>query len=874
MNSKTSQTSTNPTSFSLSLRVKLMFAIMAVLLFSITLNATLNYFNFEKRLTETSDSTYRIVLEETHNDINQAISLGLPLSAISNIQGILDRRLKFVDGITALMVVSTSGEQLFGTGVHNQANDRQLSLDITNSFGLVEGQIKLYYSTSLLDQQKASLLKDQFLYSVIWIVLSCAFAFIALKYLLEGIVDRVKGATAIIETSDGASDLLPTLAQAHKALQSPYSMSKFEKLKTKHFPVFIISLAILLTIIANLGVSYQSLDKFSQIYEVKLEQKSTLIGDSLNQMIKGLLNKGVPDNRLHGLEDEFAFFVDNHSEILSITFNGESGSSYHYPEENVKHASIRVSTFNSDNLDNSNDHNNIDNHNISNSQSHTMQLKVTTDNNLIMNMLKESVMDMITVLVASCLVVAEIILFMCNFMIISPWNQLKKVFMLVNRDIVNHLAKTSSRDEFGKLLHLANQAIIKLKPAQPSQDIDKQDFRFIRLPLFLLVLSEASSLAFFPRFVSSLDNITGWIPDNLVTSLPISLFMLCWAISLPFAGYWSDKVGRRHSLMTGGLITSIGLIATAFVQSLEFLLIARAFTAVGYGIVFISAQGYVSDTTNDSNRTKGMATFLSSFFSGSLCGAAIGGILAEKLGYSETFMLAGLIATLSVLLVYVFFEKSSTTNSSKPLNLKDFKQLLSNKYFALITIFSAIPAKIVLTGFLYYICPVYLQFLGESSSVSGRVIMAYGLAIIVISPLSAILVDKLKNKMAFIFIGGLLSSLALLNFYFFQGTLGVLLIVIIIGIAHGICVSPQIPLVIELLSGQGIEKGKIIGIFRLTERIGNIAGPMLAGVCLSIFGYDNTILIFGVSLLVSSFSLILFFSLFLESDKQKLGVQS
>jgi hypothetical protein len=86
-----------------------MLAIMAVLLFSITLNATLNYFNFEKRLTETSDSIYEIVLEETHNDINQAISLGLPLSAISNIQSMLDRRLKIVDGITALVVVSSSG---------------------------------------------------------------------------------------------------------------------------------------------------------------------------------------------------------------------------------------------------------------------------------------------------------------------------------------------------------------------------------------------------------------------------------------------------------------------------------------------------------------------------------------------------------------------------------------------------------------------------------------------------------------------------------------------------------------------------------------------------------------------------------------------
>ncbi|CAH6902505.1 MFS transporter [Vibrio chagasii] len=855
MNSKASQTLTKPSLLNLSLRVKLMLAIMAVLLFSITLNATLNYFNFEKRLTETSDSIYEIVLEETHNDINQAISLGLPLSAISNIQSMLERRLKIVDGITALVVVSTSGERLFGTGEGNQESDRQLSLDITNSFGLVEGQVKLYYSTTLLEQQKTFLLKLQFLYSAIWILLSCLVAFVALKYLLEGIVGRVKSATAIFESAPSSDELLPTITQAHKALQSPSSLSKFEKLKTKHFPVFIISLAILLTIVANLGVSYQSLDKFSQLYEVKLEQKSNLIGDSLNQMIKGLLDKGVPDDRLHGLEEEFAFFVDHHSEILSINFQGQSGTTYRYPKVYVEHPSIRESTFTLNN-------------------SHTIQLNVTTDNNLIINLLKESVMDMITVLVASCLVVAEIILFMCNFMIISPWNQVKKVFMLVNRDIVNHLAKISTRDEIGKLLNLTNQAITKLNPSQPSQDIDKQDFRFIRLPLFLLVFSEASSLAFFPRFVSSLENTTGWIPENLVTSLPISLFMLCWAISLPFAGYWSDKVGRRHSLMTGGLITCVGLVATAFIQSLELLLVARAFTAVGYGIVFISAQGYVSDTTNDSNRTKGMATFLSSFFSGSLCGAAIGGILAEKLGYSETFMLAGLLATLSVLLVYVFFEKSNSSNSSKPVKLQDFKLLLSNKYFALITVFSAIPAKIVLTGFLYYICPVYLQFLGESSSVSGRVIMAYGLAIILISPLSAILVDKLKNKMAFIFIGGLLSALALLNFYFFQGTLGLLLIVIIIGIAHGICVSPQIPLVIDLLSGQGIEKGKIIGIFRLTERIGNIAGPMLAGVSLSIFGYDQTIIIFGASLLVSSLSLIMFFSIFLKADKHKLGVQS
>ncbi len=68
------------------------------------------------------------MMEETHNDINQAISLGLPLSAISNIQSMLDRRLKIVDGITALVVVSSSDERLFSTGEGKSRKWPSLSL--------------------------------------------------------------------------------------------------------------------------------------------------------------------------------------------------------------------------------------------------------------------------------------------------------------------------------------------------------------------------------------------------------------------------------------------------------------------------------------------------------------------------------------------------------------------------------------------------------------------------------------------------------------------------------------------------------------------------------------------------------------------------
>ncbi|MCK6265156.1 MFS transporter [Vibrio sp. ZSDE26] len=855
------------------LKVKLLFAITSVLLFSIALNTTLNYLNFEKRLNETSDSTYQIVLEETHNDINQAISLGLPLASITNIQSLLERRELLVDGITHISVLSDSGKTLFTSGdveiatANSNSGERALSVDILNTFNVKEGELTLHYSTTPLNKLKKALLSKQVYIAVFWLVITAGLGFIAVKNLLDGFLLKIsKAHQALTPTpieklgekqpneklisKEESKSTLSQITKAHQIVNASSSRSKWEKWTNKHFPIVIISITVGLTVIANAGLSYQSMSSFSTVYEAKLEQKSNLIGETLSTVIDRLVSSGIPINKLNGLEDEFSIYTHKHNEILSISLIRGTEAIYQYPNEFDEEGSEHLSSLVSD---------------------EDTFIKVVTDDNLIINLLKESFMDMMTVLIASCLVVIEIILFTCHFLILAPWQQLKQVFMAVNRDIVNHLATIISKDEIGQLLKKLNNSVVKLNPTQPNKQLFALDYRFIRLPLFLLVFAEASSLAFFPNFVSSLPNNQAWIPESLQTSIPISLFMLCWALSLPFAGYWSDKVGRRYSLIAGASLTAIGLALTAFVPNMLTLLIARSITAVGYGIVFISAQGYVTDTTHDGNRTKGMATFLSAFFSGSLCGAAIGGILADKLGYSTTFLCAALLALLSALLVMLFFTKSDSQNTSKPVRLSDFKVLLSNKYFALICLFSAIPAKIVLTGFLYYICPVYLQYLGESSSVSGRIMMTYGLSLIVISPISAALVDKYRNKMVFIVCGGLLSAIALINILVLPGTYGLLMIVIFIGVAHGICVSPQIPLVIELLREQGIDKGKTIGIFRLLERIGNVAGPILAGFILSLFGFETTILIFGLTLLASSIVLLSLFTLFTKTDKQQLG---
>ncbi|NOH70018.1 MFS transporter [Vibrio pectenicida] len=835
----------------ISLRFKLIFAIVVVLLFSNGLNTTLNYLNFDKRLTQTSDSTFQVVVDETDNDIRQTMGLGLPLSSISNIQALIERRSELVDGINNIQVVNNDGEVLFSTGVAKFDSDRLITSNITNTFNVKEGELRLYYSPHYLDEIKSSLLSQQILYTLLWVLVASVLGYLILNALLDFLLSKIQSATDLTNVED-----LPD-RQILRSIKDLIILNKarsgWERIRAKYFPLLIIILAILLTVASNLGSSHQSLTMFSAIYQEQLEQKSNLIGDTLSTMVSRLVEKGIPLDRLTGLEQEFSSYISNHPELLSIRIEKDMDAIYQYPDvfPNYEDASLLS---------------------IPIGNTGTIQLQMMADTNIIPQMIKDSIMDMLTVLIASGLFVIEIILFVCNAMIIKPWKQIKQLINIDEGHQDPHLVRVQSNDELSILLNKLNQLVQRTFDEKTFSSKNIQDYRFVRLPLFILIFAEATSLAFFPDFVNNIPSVFHLIPKELVTGISISLFMLFWAISLPFAGHWSDKVGRRKSLIVGGMIISGGLIATAVSPNLEILLITRIITAIGYGIVFISAQGYITDTTASHNRTKGMSTFSSAFFSGSLCGAAIGGILADKLGYSMTFALASILAMVGVILVFSVFDRSKPNSTSRPVKLSDFKKLLTNKYFALVAFFSAIPAKIILTGFLYYICPVYLQSLGENNAVSGRIMMTYGLAIVFFAPLSAILIDRWNNKITFIFVGGILSAVALISIVAFPGSLGLLLIVILVGIAHGVGVSPQVPLVIELLGESNLDKGKTIGIFRLIERIGNISGPILAGLCLSILGFQSTIMLFGVTLLISSIFFLSCYNIFVRQDKKQMEV--
>lgn len=645
----------------------------------------------------------------------------------------------------------------------------------------------------------------------------------------------------------------------------------------------LLGLAALCLIASTVLVSYFALSLFEREFVPAMDKKAQVVGESLNKLVVKMLDYGVPLDQLRGLEEIFESTQQDNEDIAYLAIVDAEGKTLYERWRTDPRTGARSVGGEQDIA--------LSETPLTLAGERLGTLRVGSDLTYMQRKMDEIVSDIITVLVVSGLMAIEVLVFLTTFMVTAPLSSIREVIGRVRGGDLSRVLEHFSGDEVGRLGARINHAIVRVNgliaeyspaalmsrfksvPVSQLQAQFSERLLYIRPPLFLLIFSESMSLSFFPAYVESLYAPIAGLPKGVVIGLPISIFMLIWALSLPFAGQWSDRAGRRRAFLVGAAITGVGLVLTGLAQDMIQLLIWRSLTAVGYGLVFITAQGYVTDHTTPANRTKGMALFLSGFFSGSLCGAAIGGILADRIGYEATFFLSAGLSLASALFVYRFLVERKKDGAAAPakLSLADFRALMVNKYFMAVTFLAAIPAKMALTGFLYYAGPLYLVQLGATKSSTGRILMAYGLAIIIISPIAAWIADKLGRRQVFVTVGGMMAAGALLSAYFIDGLLGMLIGVALLGIAHAIGVSPQLSLITELQARHGspVAVGKTIGIFRLTERIGNISGPVIAGTLITLFGFSQTFLWMGVAAAVCAVAFTLLMLFFRWTDERK-----
>ncbi len=386
----------------------------------------------------------------------------------------------------------------------------------------------------------------------------------------------------------------------------------------------------------------------------------------------------------------------------------------------------------------------------------------------------------------------------------------------------------------------------------------------MRAPFFLLLLADDLSRSFLPLFAAGLPS--GGLPfsANLVASLPIVVFMMVVALSQPVLGGWSERVGRRRSFLIGAAVALVAHALSAQAGSIPELLAWRSAGGAAWAIAFVAAQGYVLDHTDAGTRTTGLAAFVGIIMVSLVCGPSIGGILADGIGHRPTLALGAVLTALSLLLAWRQLPADAATTTPVPAAAParaasaHLGLALANRRFLALLVFAAVPAKVILIAFCYYLIPLYIVGVGSTSAMAGRLIMLYSVMMVLLVPVMASWVVVLRARHArepeawFVAAGLLLSGLAGLAMALPLGLFSPLLVVALLGIGQALSISPQAAMVAEVCREEirTLGQSTIYGVYRLVERIGNAAGPLIGALLLELAGFHLAFVAIGSAVLV------------------------
>jgi multidrug resistance protein len=121
----------------------------------------------------------------------------------------------------------------------------------------------------------------------------------------------------------------------------------------------------------------------------------------------------------------------------------------------------------------------------------------------------------------------------------------------------------------------------------------------------------------------------------------LAVYSLMQLVCAPLLGRISDRIGRRPVIMLGLLGSSISYVIYGFADSFWTLMLSRAVHGACAATVS-TAQAYVADTTEESERARGMGMIGAAFGLGFVLGPAIGGVLGRGSLRTPVFFAAAL----------------------------------------------------------------------------------------------------------------------------------------------------------------------------------------------------------------------------------------
>lgn len=803
------------------LRIRILGIAILLLVLAQAFNASLSISSFEKLYRNSLISSYQVVAGDLQRNVKTAIRFGKTIDKFIGMTRLMEEVKQNIPDLHNVSVSLPDGKILYSLrkDLIGTRLPEELRIDFGKSDEISQDALA---SQVILSQRNYHILLPIENVSKEWV------GTIDISFEEQLIIERIKA--IIKENLKGLA--LTTLISAIILAFSLFLFVSFKKgKKLQRLRIYLVLLLILGS--AQIFYSASNIKDFRKNYVDITRAKTGQLGELLKDDIEYLLKKGIRINRLIKIDVLMSEIIDATPEIEDMRILDKDDELLYLANTQgivnlQKEKMLKSSMIQRDERDETLEVL------LPLEKKKTTEgfLKVRLSRDVIGAKIKEIILDSVTVVTISLLFLVELVILF---------------LILLNRE----LTKTGQTE-----------------PVDTGSNI----YSIIRPTVFIFIFSMDLSISFLPLYMEELYEPILGLSKDIIIGLPISFEMFFAGIMLIVAGIWMDRRGWREPFIAGVICCSLGAFLSGTAnRGIEFI-IYRGVVGTGYGLALMACQGFIFGTTFSKNRAQGIASLFAGVYAGSICGGAIGAMLAERIGYASVFFVAAFGMILPILFA-IFIMRGLSKQASRTdalqkaeketTRLKNFLKFISNRDVFSLLLFNSIPGALCLVGFLYYVTPIYLNRVGTSQSNIGRILMIFGFCMIYISPLVSRYVDRSENKKAFIILAGVLSGLGLAIFYFSGGFMATALVILMIGLSSSFGIPSRTAFVLSLRITQEVGVGEAMGAYRALERLGQVLGPLVLGAAITMVGIEKGVALVGALFIVFTF----FFVIGAKSEK-------
>jgi len=340
--------------------------------------------------------------------------------------------------------------------------------------------------------------------------------------------------------------------------------------------------------------------------------------------------------------------------------------------------------------------------------------------------------------------------------------------------------------------------------------------------MFIAVGSFGIIIPILPAYLLSIGQ------GGTAAGLMIAIFAGAQLVMSPIAGKWTDRYGRRIMIISGLSGLALSMFVFYFSDSIGVLYLSRVIGGVGAALLIPAIFAYVADITTMDQRAKGNSFISASMSLGIVIGPGIGGFLAD-FGLKMPLLISALVGLAAVAFSAFMLEESMDAKIEVPNEkpepmVKEIAQSFNKPYF--------IPLVITLVmsfGLMAYesILGLFVDnVFGATPKDIAVLVTSTGLISVIIQLFA---VDWVVRKFG---------EAVVLNIFLALAALGFLLSIFVpsyimfFGVTMIIFLSTSIlrPVLTTLISKlAGNEQGFAMGMNNAYMSIGNVLGPLLAG---------------------------------------------